>query len=252
MFQTFKGAIGGVAKVGSKKLTPVWNLAEQFATNLRRGEGVEDEDQEDEPYSDRARKDQILHFFEYEFERHEGYIPLLQVGQHPDPKQTRKAIDDMRVAYYNCIDGIDFQNEVIADLVDTLVSKRKQFRAERRKEILMEINSVKLDITDRKTKRYFKDQDRRKVAADITPYITEMKLQKLLYSQKEIEEEEMKQHKAPPALSSSNDGVGGGWARSSSASIIEAAGTAMRMRSNKTVKLYSDKELSALLKHVDG
>ena len=98
--------------------------------------------------------------------------------------------------------------------------------------------------------------------------------------------------------------VGGGWARSSSASIIEAAGTsllscfavqifiqsiifqyirgflvgafchwhfgilerttpaallerdltgtAMRMRSNKTVKLYSDKELSALLKDVDG
>uniref|UniRef100_A0A7S3UMK2 Uncharacterized protein n=1 Tax=Oxyrrhis marina TaxID=2969 RepID=A0A7S3UMK2_OXYMA len=187
--------------------------------------------EEDDPYETISKKDQILAFLEYDFERHAAYLK-------EDGEARQKDFEKLRVQYYNCINGIEFQNEQIAVAVNELLECRealrknepvtKEARVERR-ELLMRVEHVKLDISDRKSKRYFKQKERREVASQIVPIISDLKMKRFLDSEaanSRVEEMEP----VPATLMAGPPTVG------------------MRQRKGKA---YSDEELAFLLKQKD-
>eukprot|EP00439_Symbiodinium_sp_Y106_P076144 s498_g15.t1 len=119
-------------------------------------------------FEQRAKLDQVLQFFELEYEKFSGYFD--------DPQR----MESMRVEYYNCINAIEFQSEVLSQLapllqfdsmsrfslfavVEELLGLRGALRRGEalemsRKDLSIRLANLKLDISDRKTKRFFKDR----------------------------------------------------------------------------------------------
>ncbi|CAE8741437.1 unnamed protein product, partial [Polarella glacialis] len=83
----------------------------------RRQDEDEDEDDEKPIYEQRARLDQVLQFFDFEFEKYSGYFE--------DPQR----LEHFRVEYYNCVNAVEFQDELIAQLVEALLALRSQLRS---------------------------------------------------------------------------------------------------------------------------
>mmetsp|Transcript_118084 Transcript_118084/g.270901 ORF Transcript_118084/g.270901 Transcript_118084/m.270901 type:complete len:215 (-) Transcript_118084:3-647(-) len=188
---------------------------------------VEDED----PYGTISKKDQILAFLEYDFERHAAY--LKEAG---DLRQ--KEFEKLRVRYYNCINGIEFQNEQIGVAVNELLECREALRLNEpttkharleRRELLMRVEHVKLDISDRKSKRYFKQKERREVASQIVPVISDLKMKRFLDS--EAASSRVEEMEPVPATA-----------------MTVSSPVGMRQRKGKA---YSDEELAFLLKQKD-
>mmetsp|Transcript_6428 Transcript_6428/g.11761 ORF Transcript_6428/g.11761 Transcript_6428/m.11761 type:complete len:228 (-) Transcript_6428:56-739(-) len=133
-------------------------------------------DDEENIFEQRSKLDQVLQFFELEYEKFSGYFE--------DPQR----MEGLRVEYYNCINAIEFQNEVLAQLVDELLSLRQALRRGEvgdmsKKDLGIRLATLKLDISDRKTKRFFKEKERRKLVETLSPAIAEAKTQRLLAEQ---------------------------------------------------------------------
>eukprot|EP00927_Polykrikos_kofoidii_P050370 TRINITY_DN44289_c0_g1_i1.p1 TRINITY_DN44289_c0_g1~~TRINITY_DN44289_c0_g1_i1.p1 ORF type:complete len:231 (-),score=59.81 TRINITY_DN44289_c0_g1_i1:88-780(-) len=133
----------------------------------------EQEQDDDDPYAELARVDQVLHFFEYEAAKLEGYIS-------DEPKEFADELERKRQEYYNMVNSIEVQHQRIAGLVGDLLRARTEFKERRRKELIVEIEQIKMDIGDCKTKRFFKDKQRREVYATLTPMITRVQTARLI------------------------------------------------------------------------
>mmetsp|Transcript_12456 Transcript_12456/g.36983 ORF Transcript_12456/g.36983 Transcript_12456/m.36983 type:complete len:247 (-) Transcript_12456:61-801(-) len=188
-------------------------------------------------YERRARVDQVLAFFEMEHDRYKGYV------------QDADGLEALRVEYYNCVNAVEFQHELIAQLVEELLDLRRRIREPgldpaARKEMCIRFANIRLDISDRKTKRFFKEKDRRAIHAKISPMIAEAKVQRLLEEQ------------ASASREAEETSAAGSRKADSSFTESEAWGTSMESHagsnlSRRKKKYYSDDELAALLREKD-
>merc|ERR1712232_1176659 len=128
---------------------------------------------DDDPYADLAKTDQVLHFFEYEASKVEGYI-------NGEPSGFAEIMEQKRQQYYNMVNSIEVQDQRIIFLVNELLRFRAEFREHRTREKLVEIAQVKLDISDCKNKRFFKNKERREVHTELIPMISKVQTARLL------------------------------------------------------------------------
>lgn len=149
----------------------------------------------------------------------------------------------MRIQYYNCVNAIEFQNEQLAQLVDELLELRSSLRSAepaQRKDMCIRLAHAKLDIGDRKNKRFFKEKDRRTLLETLSPLIAEVKMQRLL------EEQESERREADIASAGSE------------AAALEAEVWGSEREAHQTgakprrrYRHYSDQELASLLREKD-
>jgi len=199
---------------------------------------------DDEPniYEQRTRVDQVLQFFELEYERHEGYV------------EDAKRLEGLRIEYYNCINAIEFQNELIAQLVDELLELRSSFRAAsvpQRKEIRIRLEHARLDIGDRKNKRFFKEKERKNLLQTLSPLITEIKMGRLLdHQESEIRAAEDSRNSTAGRSDTGSKAQTDMASEEAWCTQMEAHQTSVKSR--RRYKHYSDQELNALLRDTDG
>mmetsp|Transcript_47771 Transcript_47771/g.119497 ORF Transcript_47771/g.119497 Transcript_47771/m.119497 type:complete len:155 (-) Transcript_47771:1377-1841(-) len=88
--------------------------------------------------------------------------------------QERQQLDHMGVSYTNCVNAVDFQNEQLGYLLKQLQGLRVGGRAKR-----VEIEHIKLDIGDRKNKRYHKEKERQGLLPQLATTIAQVKMRRL-------------------------------------------------------------------------
>lgn len=189
----------------------------------------------------KTKVDQVLHFFENEFERYEGYAP------------DAAALERQRIEYYNYVDAIEFQSEQMAYLVDELLQLRERIRMRSRskefraleltamKEAAIRIAHIKLDIGERRSKRGAKEKARQVLLGTLSPLISEIKMQRMQDEAASAAIPEQPAGVTEPAHATSSCGsqVWGG---------ATEARTKTVSRRNRNYKLYSDSELAAILR----
>ncbi|EEQ97986.1 hypothetical protein Pmar_PMAR016056 [Perkinsus marinus ATCC 50983] len=127
---------------------------------------VESEEGAD-PYRELAARDQILDFFEHDYDDVMGYLPeaLRGIATKEVLDRGRSGIEEymeeLRVAYYNAVNGEAFQNKQLEE-----------------KKISLE--HTKLDLQDRLDKRNLKHQERMSLVPKLTQIIGRAKLAKFL------------------------------------------------------------------------
>jgi hypothetical protein len=84
------------------------------------------------------------------------------------------SLTDLATKYLNLLTKIDFQNERIVELVEDLVAQRALGAAGARG-----VNLAKLDISDRKARRFFLERDRVECAAPLSRLINTVQLTQL-------------------------------------------------------------------------
>ncbi|CAE7254584.1 unnamed protein product, partial [Symbiodinium pilosum] len=193
------------------------------------GEPDKDACDDENIFEQRAKLDQVLQFFELEYEKFSGYFE--------DPQR----MESMRVEYYNCINAIEFQNEVLSQLVEELLGLRSALRKGEalnmsRKDLSIRLANLKLDISDRKTKRFFKEKERRQLVETLSPAIADAKTQRLLAEQAAGSQVEVTPVDVAPAAASME-------AFASDCDKHPSSGTRQRR-----YKHYSDAELASLLR----
>eukprot|EP00747_Dinoflagellata_sp_TGD_P212119 gnl/TRDRNA2_/TRDRNA2_85246_c0_seq1.p1 gnl/TRDRNA2_/TRDRNA2_85246_c0~~gnl/TRDRNA2_/TRDRNA2_85246_c0_seq1.p1 ORF type:complete len:262 (-),score=58.55 gnl/TRDRNA2_/TRDRNA2_85246_c0_seq1:84-830(-) len=212
---------------------------------------LEESNPDDEPniYEVRARVDQVLQFFEIEFDRYSPYV------------EDHARLESLRIEYYNCVNAIEFQCEIIAQLVEELLENRQLLREKvadipQRKEICIKLAHTKLDISDRKNKRFFKEKERRQLHETLGPLLAEIKTRRFLEeqanAQKPVEDTSTKVY-MEAAVS--------GKAASEFEQPDKAYATEMAAHQNACIsrrdarrryKHYTDEELSSLLHEKDS
>lgn len=258
------GIVGGVAHGVIGVAGGVVGAVGSAASYALGDDSDEEQDPSDENapniYEQRTRVDQILYFFEREHEHYAGYF------------KDAEELERLRVEYYNCINAIEFQNELIAQLVDEVLDLRLQLRCGKldspptggpgslaairaqgaaRKELGVKLAHAKLDIGERKTKRMFKEKDRRALVGTLSPLLSDVKLQRLLEEQASAqrEAEDVPSFQSAASKSRSLDRV----------PVVEAevvgsaceANVTSSTMSRRRYKQYSDAELTALLRQKD-
>ncbi|CAE7356691.1 unnamed protein product [Symbiodinium sp. CCMP2456] len=195
------------------------------------GDADKDAYDDENIFEQRAKLDQVLQFFELEYEKFSGYFD--------DPQR----MESMRVEYYNCINAIEFQSEVLSQLVEELLGLRGALRRGEalemsRKDLSIRLANLKLDISDRKTKRFFKEKERRQLLETLSPAIADAKTQRLLAEQAGSAVESTPMDAAPQSAHMEATASDGG----------KHSSTGTRQR---RYKHYSDKELASLLREKD-
>eukprot|EP00443_Scrippsiella_acuminata_P009508 CAMPEP_0115172704 /NCGR_PEP_ID=MMETSP0270-20121206/2952_1 /TAXON_ID=71861 /ORGANISM="Scrippsiella trochoidea, Strain CCMP3099" /LENGTH=284 /DNA_ID=CAMNT_0002585503 /DNA_START=35 /DNA_END=885 /DNA_ORIENTATION=- len=264
------GVVGGVASIAGGVVGGVAGGVVSVARYALSAEEQDSSHNEDGPniYEQKARVDQILHFFEAEEERYSAYF------------EDVDRLESLRVEYYNCVNAIEFQNELIAHLVDEVLELRRQLRGEvfevksigfgsaalkaadaARKESMVRLAHAKLDIGERRSKRRAKEKERLVLHGVLSPLISQAKLQRFLDEQvaeQRIAEDVSSSWQGQSARLSTSSEVANSAARrrgtgqlareeahvrSSHIEAHESHATIARRR----YKHYSDDELSALL-----
>lgn len=146
--------------------------------------------------SGRGEVDQIVAFFEREYDVDEGRFSRF-LGTADDAA----AFEAQRIAYFNLTSCLDHQNEQICYLLEELREKRAEFmqlldsapstqRLGRitatavmevqskpaTKALMTSIEVLKMDITDRKNTRYFKERERQEAVGPLSKLISDIKL----------------------------------------------------------------------------
>ncbi len=146
--------------------------------------------------SERGDVDQIVAFFEREYDGHEE-----RFGRFLGTAEDAKAFEAQRIVYFNLTTCIDHQNDQIFHLLEELRAKRAEFKQmlldapsthrlgrltaaavmevqsmPATKALLTSIEVLKMDITDRKNTRYFKERERQEAAGPLSKLISEIKL----------------------------------------------------------------------------
>lgn len=183
-------------------------------------------------FEQRSRVDQVLNFFEREYDRYEAFVP------------DASRLEAQRIEYYNCVNAVEFQNELLAQLVDELLEIRAALRTStvaERKEMAIRLAHVKLDISDRKNKRRLKEKERLLLREALSPQIAEIKLARLL------EEQECERRQAVDAKLHWAGGAPG------EAEVCSTQREAHQTvaHSRKRYKHYSDDEIASLLREKD-
>lgn len=259
------GALGFVANVTGKAIgAAVKAIAEDDDIC------AEDKD-EDGPnmYEQKASVDQILHFFECEYDKFAAFV------------EDATKLESHRVEYYNCVNAIEFQNELISQLVEEVLDLRTQLRSgnqqgatgfgsraraaaeNARKEIIVRLEHAKLDIGERRSKRRAKHREKQSIQLILSPLIGEAKLKRLLEEQasaqqtiedvetkwKHCRSEERMSSTSRSRKSTEKEMIPNEEDTFVMSSTMEGrrSGTVSRRR----MKHYSDAELSALLREKD-
>ena len=153
-------------------------------------------DEGDSSGSERSDVDQIVAFFEREYDGHEDKFSRF-LGTADDAE----TFEAQRVVYFNLTTCIDHQNEQICYLLEELREKRAEFRQmlldapstqrlgrltaaavmdvqsmPATKALLKSIEVLKMDITDRKNTRFFKERARQEAVGPLSKLIAEIKL----------------------------------------------------------------------------
>mmetsp|Transcript_28640 Transcript_28640/g.78727 ORF Transcript_28640/g.78727 Transcript_28640/m.78727 type:complete len:231 (+) Transcript_28640:71-763(+) len=193
---------------------------------------------DENPYEELARVDQVVHFFEYEAPALEGFIA--------EDATFAEELERQRVSYYNMVNSVEVQNQRIMFHVDELLRLRSELKGQRhqpgtpsRQETLVEIARVKMDISDVKSKRYFKERTRKEAMAEIVPMIVKVKTERLLA-------ERAFEHKEASHAGDENANEYSSVAEQETMSLLPKANGATRRR-----RPYTDKELNNLLKGSD-
>lgn len=184
-----------------------------------------DDDRDSNIFENLARVDQVLYFFEFEFEKHMDFL-LDEVE-----------LERSRVQYYNCVNAVGFQNEQLAYLVDELLSLRqtlKRCRGGKHEQVRME--HVKLDISDRRDTRRRKEKERLSLAEAIRPLIAEVKMNRFLEKERSrLQDAKEADDPSPTSTRELGDG------------LLEQAFGGVGLRQ----KYYSDSELQGLIRDSD-
>jgi hypothetical protein len=181
-------------------LANLWDGAQNFATAW--GDYLEAEAQglalntADEPYENsRSETDQIIAFFEREFDGREEIF-----GPFMDEEQSVQ-LTQLRVKYLNCTNSIDHQNEQITVAMEDMFAKRAEFTGllhtcpstirlgrltaqavaevnhlPQTAPLLRSLETLKLDINDRKNTRFFKERERQDTAEPLAAAIANIKI----------------------------------------------------------------------------
>lgn len=80
-------------------------------------------------------------------------------------------LNTLATRYLNTLTKIEFQNDRIADLVEELVAQRARGPAG-----LREVRRIKLDLSDRKSRRFFLQKERSECAAPLSVIINRVQL----------------------------------------------------------------------------
>ncbi|KAF4658350.1 hypothetical protein FOL47_008005 [Perkinsus chesapeaki] len=197
-----------------------------------------------DPYKELARRDQILDFFERDYDDVMGYLPEALEGIAPKGVLDRgragieEYMEDLRVAYYNAVNGEAFQNQQLEVLVPLLIEKRENLKkllvtgmsrnTKVYKDMKISLEHTKLDIQDRLDKRNIKHQERMELVPKLTKIIGRAKLAKFLATTDNGANSNCVEVMSPSSKTSEEE-------------------PALRQRR----KIYSNKELTALLQRDD-
>lgn len=218
---------------------------------LARVLGADGGGEDDDPYKELARVDQVLQFFEYEAESLEGYIN--------EDFVFAEELERKRIAYYNMVNSVSLQNERIAFLVEDLLRLRKDVKGLRRdsvgiREKLSALASVKMDLGDVKSKRISKDRARKETMGDIIPMIVKVKTARLL-AQAAFEQAQATRASAvevtpeAPQDAQRKAPKGAAHSEASESSTVHASSVAhASLGARRRRARYSDEELSRLLR----
>jgi hypothetical protein len=214
------------------------------------GELVEKCTDEIDPYAHLTPTDQVLAYFEYEHDDTIGFVDK--------DSGLAERIESQRKVYYNMINGIETQNTKISIAVEELLAARKELRyaretyqEHRAKTAQSKVANLKLDIGDCKSKRYFKEKERRECYEAIKPMVAEAQLAKFLTKQAEQNTEGASAPMESGSLpKDKSNGSTGAAEQRNSVSLTEGGGVNLRRRKpvGTSKKIYSDAELTALLK----
>jgi hypothetical protein len=189
----FGGALAALAEFGES-----WSsYLESEAEGAQQHGEAEDEDGVEG--SGRGEIDQIVAFFEREYDgREDSFRPFF------DTADDVARLHELRVQYFNLTTRIDHNDEQIAFQLEELREKRAAFRRllldapstqrlgrltaqavmevqeqPATKALTASISVLKLDINDRKNTRFFKERERQEAVAPLSKMITEIKLREL-------------------------------------------------------------------------
>jgi hypothetical protein len=189
----FGGALAALAEFGES-----WSsYLESEAEGAQQHGEAEDEDGAEG--SARGEIDQIVAFFEREYDgREDSFRPFF------DTADDVARLHELRVQYFNLTTRIDHNDEQIAFQLEELREKRAAFRKllldapstqrlgrltaqavmevqeqPATKALTASISVLKLDINDRKNTRFFKERERQEAVAPLSKMITEIKLREL-------------------------------------------------------------------------
>jgi hypothetical protein len=203
-------------------LTSLNELSEAWSSYL---EGEAGAGRDGNTGSERGDVDQIVAFFEREYYGHEERFSRF-LGTTGDAE----AFETQRIAYFNLTSCIDHQNEQICYLLEELRAKRAEFKqllldapSTRRlgrltaaavmevqsalatKALTQSIEVLKMDITDRKNTRFFKERERQDAAGPLSKLISEIKLREFA---SRLDSDEPGGHAPPAAERLSAQGIG--------------------------------------------
>ncbi|KAF4649738.1 hypothetical protein FOZ61_001036 [Perkinsus olseni] len=206
---------------------------------------VESEEGAD-PYKELAARDQILDFFEHDYDDVMGYLPEALQGIAPKEVVDRgragieEYMEGLRIAYYNAVNGEAFQNKQLEVLVPQLIEKKENLKrllligmsrsTKVYKEKKISLEHTKLDLQDRLDKRNLKHRERMNLVPNLTKIIGRAKLAKFLATTGDGNNNNCVEVMSPSSGSRSSDQE-----------------PALRHRR----RIYSDKELAALLRSDD-
>jgi len=215
----------------------MWSLAKYILGGSDQPEQRQNDNLDDDPYDDVQKIDQVVNFFENEYEA--KYEHVLTVTE-------RESMEQEQVLYYNAMNGVNFQNEQIGVLIDELLELRKSRPLNQEQRIRW--GHLKLDIGDRRSKRNKKERERLSSLERIRPLIASVQTQ-LLLAKHEAEALQQEGHATTTMTTPrkydrvpEEDIVA-----ESTVSTLRARGGTVR----KLAKHYTDKEIQSLLKDMD-
>eukprot|EP00756_Hemistasia_phaeocysticola_P054099 Hpha_TRINITY_DN30044_c0_g1::TRINITY_DN30044_c0_g1_i1::g.21636::m.21636 len=111
--------------------------------------------------------DQILQFLERDLE-----------AMRPTDEE-RAELEDLKRQYVNATNAIDFHNTQLWVLLDALWTARQHLTRERTSDAQLKVTNAKLDISERKDKRFFKQKEKDGLATTLRSRINSLQLRAL-------------------------------------------------------------------------
>jgi len=209
----------------------MFNLAKNIYRSFTQSEDEARANLEEQPYEQKEKVDQVLYFFEKEYDRYEGWLT-------PEEKEQ---FEKEQIAYYNAMNGVDFQNDQICHLIDELMELRRKRPISR--DARIRVGHIKLDVGEAKTKRAKREKDRQACLIRLRPMISEVQTRRFLEEERlgrnAVPEEEMpkkgKEYEKLPTESTLEDG---------------GQSQAPRQRKRRP-RHYTDAEIASLLKDTE-
>eukprot|EP00662_Eupelagonemidae_sp_cell21_P034755 gene34755-24225_t len=94
-------------------------------------------------------------------------------------EEERAQIDELKLRYVNAVNAVAFHGEQLADLVDALWAARREYTKVRSPAARLVVENAKLDVQERKDKRYWKVKEKDEVGSSLRAIINTLQLRAL-------------------------------------------------------------------------